>query len=101
MWRPHETGRFFTQQQPMCDAPWRGGEEKWNSCQHEQMWFDRPMPLYGLDGLDSAGGAITSVVVALGLLGALWLLRGELVAPRADERLASRRRLTASASSSP
>ena len=82
MWRPHETGRFFTQQQPMCDAPWRGGEEKWNRCQHEQMWFDRPMPLYGLDGLDSAGGAITSVVVALGLLGALWLLRGELAAPR-------------------
>jgi hypothetical protein len=82
MWRPHETGRFFTQQQPMCDAPWRGGEEKWNRCQHEQMWFDRPMPLYGLDGLDSAGGAITAVVVAFGLLGALWLLRGELAAPR-------------------
>jgi hypothetical protein len=45
------------------------------------MWFDRPMLLYGLDGVKSPGGAVTAVVVALGLLGCLWLLRGEL-APR-------------------
>jgi hypothetical protein len=82
MWRPNQTGAFFRQQEPPCDAPWRGGVEKWNRCQHEQMWLDRPMPLYGLRGVKTAGGAVTTVVVALGLLGCLWLLRGELAAPR-------------------
>jgi hypothetical protein len=79
MWRPNATGSFFAQQQPPCDAPWRGGVEKWNRCQHEQMWFDRPMPLYGLHGVTVPGGAVTAALVALGLLGCLVLLRGELV----------------------
>ena len=79
MWRPNATGRFFQQRQPPCDAPWRGGVEKWNHCQHEQMWFDRPMPLYGLHGVASPGGAVTAVLIAAGLLGCLVLLRGELV----------------------
>jgi hypothetical protein len=78
-WRPNATGAFFAQQQPPCDAPWRGGVEKWSRCQHQQMWFDRPMPLYGLRGLSSPGGAVTTAVVALGLLGCLVLLRGELL----------------------
>lgn len=78
MWRPNATGAFFGQQKPPCDAPWRGGVEKWNRCQHEQMWLDRPMPLYGLRGVKTPGGAATTVVVALGLLGGLWLLRGDL-----------------------
>jgi len=78
-WRPNATGAFFRQQHPPCDAPWRGGVEKWNRCQHEQMWFDRPMPLYGLHGVKSLGGAVTTALVALGLLGCLLLLRGELV----------------------
>jgi hypothetical protein len=78
-WRPNATGAFFQQQHPPCDAPWRGGVEKWNRCQHEQMWFDRPMPLYGLHGVRSPGGAVTTALVALGLLGCLVLLRGELV----------------------
>jgi hypothetical protein len=75
MWRPHDTDRFFDQPKPRCDAPWRGGEEKWNKCQHEQMWFDRPMPLYALHGLRSPAGVVTSFVVASGLLGCLFLLR--------------------------
>ena len=75
---PNATGAFFSQQKPPCDAPWRGGVEKWNRCQHEQMWLDRPMPLYGLHGVKTPGGAVTTVLVALGLLGCLWLLRGEL-----------------------
>ncbi len=79
MWRPNATGAFFRQQDPPCDAPWRGGVEKWNRCQHQQMWFDRPMPLYGLHGVRSPGGAVTTALVALGLLGCLLLLRGELV----------------------
>jgi hypothetical protein len=79
MWRPNATGAFFRQQQPPCDAPWRGGVEKWNDCQHQQMWFDRPMPLYGLHGVATPGGAVTTALVALGLLGCLVLLREELV----------------------
>ncbi len=82
MWRPNATGAFFQQQDPPCDAPWRGGVEKWNRCQHQQMWFDRPMPLYGLHGVKSPGGAVTTALVALGLLGCLALLRGELSSPR-------------------
>ena len=80
MWRPNATGAFFQQQQPPCDAPWRGGVEKWNRCQHEQMWFDRPMPLYGLHGVKSPGGAITTGFIAAALLGCLVLLRAELAA---------------------
>jgi hypothetical protein len=79
MWRPNATGAFFAQRHPLCDAPWRGGVQKWNDCQHQQMWFDRPMPLYGLHGVATPGGLVTTVVVALGLLGCLVLLRGELV----------------------
>jgi hypothetical protein len=79
MWRPNATGAFFQQQKPPCDAPWRGGVEKWNRCQHEQMWLDRPMPLYGLHGVKSPGGAVTTALIAAGLLGCLVLLRGELV----------------------
>jgi hypothetical protein len=78
MWRPNATGAFFSQEKPPCDAPWRGGVEKWNRCQHELMWLDRPMPLYGLHGVKTPGGAVTTVLVALGLLGCLWLLRAEL-----------------------
>ncbi len=82
MWRPNATGRFFLQQNPPCDAPWRGGVSKWNACQHQQMWFDRPMPLYALHGLRSPGGVVTSVAVALGLFGCLILLREQLPAVR-------------------
>jgi hypothetical protein len=75
MWRPNQMGRFFLQQQPVCDAPWRGGVAKWHACQHRQMWLDRPLPLYAVDGVDSPGGAFTTFAVALGLLGSLLLLR--------------------------
>ena len=78
MWRPDATGRFFLQPHPPCDAPWRGGVAKWDKCQEEQMWRDRPMPLYALDGVKTAGGIATSIVVGLGLLGCLILLREEL-----------------------
>jgi hypothetical protein len=37
------------------------------------------MPLYTVKGVDTAGGAATAVVVALGLLGCVVLWRGELV----------------------
>jgi hypothetical protein len=88
MWRPHATDRFFDQPKPRCDAPWRGGEGKWNKCQHEQMWLDRPMPLYALHGLRSPAGIVTSFVVAAGLLGCLLLLRSGLAVT--DARTGSR-----------
>lgn len=84
MWRPNATGAFFLQQQPPCESPWRGGVENWQRCQHQQVWFDRPMPLYGLRGVKSPGGAVTTVLVALGLLGCLLLLREELPSNRRE-----------------
>lgn len=78
MWRPNATGSFFAQEQP-CERPWLGGVEPWQRCQQQLFWADRPMPLYGLHGVATPGGLITTVVVALGLLGCLVLLRGELV----------------------
>jgi hypothetical protein len=80
MWRHEPTGRFFAVTPP-CDAPWRGGVAKWHSCQHELMWFRRPMPLYALQGVKTAGGVSTSIAVALILLGSLVLLREELPRP--------------------
>jgi len=80
MWRPDATARFFAQPQPDCDAPWRPGWNlaRWNDCQHEQLWLDRPMPLYALDSFGTSSSVLTSVVVALGLLSCLILLREEL-----------------------
>jgi hypothetical protein len=93
-WRPHATDRFFSQPQPPCDAPWRVGEAKWNKCLHQQMWLDRPLPLYALHGLRSPAGIWTAFVVGFGLLGCLVLLRRELtgqpqrsVRTRHDERV--------------
>jgi hypothetical protein len=79
MWRPNAVIGFFRQPHPVCDAPWRGGEAKWNKCQHEQMWLDRPMPLYALHGLRAPAAIATAAVVGLGLLGCLLLIRRELV----------------------
>jgi hypothetical protein len=96
MWRPNPTGRFFMQQTPLCDAPWRGGVAKWHACQHEQMWFDRPMPLYALQGVKTAGGVSTSIAVAIGLLGCLILLREELRLPNRSRGISWRARTSVS-----
>jgi len=72
-------GRFVAQEQPECAAPWRSGLQTWHRCQHRLLWEHRPMPLYTVKGVGTAGGAATAVVVALGLLGCTVLLRGDLV----------------------
>ena len=72
-------GRFVAQEQPECAAPWRSGLQTWHRCQHRLLWEHRPMPLYTVKGVGTAGGAATAVVVALGLLGCAVLLRGDLV----------------------
>jgi hypothetical protein len=79
LWDFASLGGFFAQEDPQCDAPWRGGVQKWHRCQHRLLWEHRPMPLYTVKGVDTAGGAATAVVVALGLLGCVLLLRRELV----------------------
>jgi hypothetical protein len=79
LWDPDATGRFFERENPPCDAPWRGGVDQWHECQQRRLWFDRrPMPLYSVEGVATTGGALTSAVVALGLLGSLVLLRHDL-----------------------
>ena len=79
MWRPNASAGFFQQEQH-CDAPWNGSVEGWHSCQHRLLWGDRPVGLYALHGLKTRGGVLTSVAVALGLLGSLVLLRDGLAA---------------------
>ncbi|MDX6436858.1 MAG: hypothetical protein QOK34_1692 [Gaiellaceae bacterium] len=83
MWRPNSTTGFFAQVQN-CKAPWNGGVQQWHTCQHELLWFHRPMPLYALHGLKTPGGLVTSFAVGLGLLGSLFLLRRGLVEPSAE-----------------
>ena len=74
-WRPNAIGDFFGQENPPCQAPWRDGGDGWYSCQHRQMWVDRPMQLYALRGVGTPGGVVTTIAVALGLAGGLILLR--------------------------
>jgi hypothetical protein len=79
LWEPEQTGRFFAGETPPCDAPWRGGVAEWHECQSKRLWFDRrPMPLYSVHGVGTAGGAATAVALAVGLLGCLVLLREDL-----------------------
>jgi hypothetical protein len=91
MWRPNASAPFFAQTQG-CQAPWNGSVAAWHSCQHELIWFPRPMGLYALDGLRNLGGVVTSLAVALGLFGCLVLLRGGLTeTSSAPARLANQR----------
>jgi hypothetical protein len=79
LWKPDATAGFFEVESTPCDAPWRGGVDEWHECQHRRLWFERrPMPLYSVEGVATSGGAVTSAVVALGLLGCLVLLRHDL-----------------------
>jgi hypothetical protein len=82
MWRPEATGEFFLGT-PRCDAPWRAGVAEFHACRQEWLWFDRrPMPLYSVEGVATAGGATTSVALAFALFACLLLLREGLRARR-------------------
>jgi hypothetical protein len=78
MWKVSSIGGFFDAQTPSCDAPWRIGVEEFHACQHELMWQGRPVSTYAVEGVVTRGGAVTSFVIAVGLLGSLILLRREL-----------------------
>jgi hypothetical protein len=91
MWDPDSLLGFWAQENPPCNAPWRSGLSTWHSCQTRLLWTHRPMPLYTLDGLKTAGGAATAVIVGLGLAGSLVLLRAGLGEPqRRTERMPER-----------
>jgi hypothetical protein len=81
LWQHESLSGYFAQKHPQCNAPWRAGVEEWHECQHELLWLDRPMPLYTLEGLGTPGGAVTAVIVAIGLAGSLILLRDGLMRP--------------------
>ncbi len=87
MWQPDATGEFFQDKDPPCDAPWRGGVAEWHECQHELMWLSRPMGVYALDGVGTTGGVVTSIAVAVALLGCLILLRDELPGDRGKRQV--------------
>jgi hypothetical protein len=75
MWRPETSAEFFAAYR--CDAPWRGFDE-YHACQHERMWFAKPLPLYSLEGVATPGGVVTSIALGVALLGSLVLMRAEL-----------------------
>jgi hypothetical protein len=77
LWDFGSLSGYFEQEEPQCEAPWRGGVQKWHRCQHRLLWEHRPMPLYTIEGVGTFGGAATAALVAVGLLGCVVLLRGE------------------------
>jgi hypothetical protein len=79
MWRPQAREEFFTASSGPCSTPFAIGSPQHYACQHEELWFRRPMLLYGLRGLETPGGAVTGIAVAIGLIGCLILLREGLV----------------------
>ena len=85
LWDPSTTATFAQSKQPPCDAPWRGGVAEFHACQHDLLWFNyRPRPLYSIEGVATAGGAVTSVVLAFALFCCLVLLRNRLLSSRDD-----------------
>jgi len=79
MWRPQAREEFFAATSGPCSTPSTIGSAQQRACQHEDLWFRRPMLLYGLRGLKTPGGAVTGIAVAIGLIGCLVLLREGLV----------------------
>ena len=78
LWKPEAVGGFASGSPP-CDAPWRGGVTEFHACQHRLLWFDhRPRPTYAVEGVTTLGGGVTSLLLALALLGCLVLLREDL-----------------------
>jgi hypothetical protein len=80
MWRPKSMDEFFTDNSGPCVGSFAIGSAQHYACQHDRLWFRRPALLYGLRGLKTAGGAVTSVALSVALFGCLILLREELVA---------------------
>jgi hypothetical protein len=78
MWDQQAKAAFFEQAQPPCGPPWRTGVAPFHRCQHNEIWFSRPMGLYSVRGVTTSGGAVLSVVLGATLLGCLVLLRNGL-----------------------
>jgi hypothetical protein len=90
MWKFTSLDGYFAQENPPCNAPWRSAD--WYPCQDRLLWVHRPMPLYTVRGVTTFGGAVTAVIVGLGLAGSLLLLREGLAAqPLRRERTPAQR----------
>jgi hypothetical protein len=79
MWQVSSIHDFFAG--PNCDAPWRSGIERSHDCMHGLIWTRRPVGTFAVRGLATAGGAVTSVVLAAGILGSLFAFRADLTQP--------------------
>ena len=79
MWRPQAREEFFAATSGPCSTPASIGSPQQHACQHDNLWFRRPMLLYGLRGLETPGGAVTGIAVAIALIGCLILLREGLI----------------------
>ena len=75
MWDQKAKAAFFEQAKPPCGPPWRTGVARFHRCQHNEIWFSRPMGLYAVRGVNTSGGAALSVVLGATLLGCLVVLR--------------------------
>ena len=84
LWRPGATARFLDAHPP-CPPPWQAGVAAWHACHNRDLWrltvHGRPLLAYSVEGVATVGGAITTLAVALVLLGCLILLREGLPEP--------------------
>jgi hypothetical protein len=101
MWREQAREEFFTATSGPCATRSAIGSPQQRACQHEDLWFRRPMLLYGLRGLETPGGAVTGIAVAIGLIGCLILLREGLVTGSRARHSPQSRRVRLEASPGP
>jgi len=101
LWKFQSLDGYFLQENPPCNAPWRSAD--WYPCQDRLLWLHRPMPFYTVKGVATFGGAVTAVIVGLGLAGCLVLLRADLAAPplRRERKPAQREVRTAGPQTAP
>jgi hypothetical protein len=89
LWRPEATAaRFFSQTDRACNPGDSIGTPRHYRCLHEQMWIRRPLFFDSGSGLQTDGGLASTIVVTLGLAGALVLLRAGLQ-PAREQRAVS------------
>jgi hypothetical protein len=86
LWQPEATAaKFFAQTDRACNPGDSIGTPRHFRCLHEQMWLRRPLFLDSGSGLRTGGGLAASIVVTLGLIGALILFREEMQPARRKE----------------
>jgi hypothetical protein len=80
LWRPETIGDFFFHTTTaVCPGGGPPPTPAYYACLHEQMWEREPILVDALEGLRSAGGLITAVLVTIVLVGCLVQLRREAI----------------------